>query len=127
MARILIVDDDTSVRATMRKFLMAEGHEVVEAPNGTVALRAYREHPADLVITDIFMPQTDGIEATIRLHEEFPDAKVVAISGGGYEFNKEQMLRTAELLGALRTLAKPISRADLLRVVREVLEQDKSE
>ncbi len=121
MARILIVDDDTSVRATMRKFLMAEGHEVVEAPDGTVALRAYREHPADLVITDIFMPETDGIETTIRLHQEFPDAKVVAISGGGYEFDKEHMLQVAARLGAVRVLAKPIAQSDLLDVVRELL------
>ena len=127
MARILVVDDDASVRVAIRKILVHAGYEVVEAADGTAALRAYREQPADLVISDIFMPETDGMETTIRLREEFPDTKVVAISGGGYDFDKKQMLRVAEMLGAQRTLTKPFERSELLDVVREVLEQDKSE
>ena len=79
--------------------------------------------PADLVISDIFMPETDGIDTIVRLHEEFPDAKVVAITGGAYGFDKQQMLRTAALLGAVQTLLKPIQRSDLLDVVRDVLDE----
>ncbi len=121
MARILVVDDDASVRAVIRKILVGAGYEVVEAADGTAALRAYREHPADLVISDIFMPETDGVETTIRLREEFPDAKVVAITGGAYDFDKKHMLRVAEMLGAQRTLTKPLERSELLDVVQEVL------
>ncbi len=123
MARILVVDDDASVRATIRKFLEQEGYDVVEVGDGAAALRAYREQPADLVITDIFMPETDGVETTIRLRKEFPDVKVVAITGGAYDFDKKQMLQVAEMLGAERTLTKPFERSELLDVVREVLGQ----
>ena len=103
MARILMVDDNESFRAAIRKILVEQGHEVEEAEDGRVALQLYREQP-----TDVYMPGTDAIEATIRLQHEFPEAKVVVVSGDGYE-DKVELLRTAATLGALRTLEKPVT------------------
>ncbi len=105
MARIIIVDDDAGVRTTMAKFVADEGHEMVEARDGTEALRLYREKPADLVIADVYMPGADGIEVTIRLRHEFPEAKIVVISGGGYR-GSDEVLRAAAKIGAERTLER---------------------
>lgn len=121
MARILIVDDDPAVGDVIARMLAQAGHDAVALSNGASALRAYREHPADLVISDMFMPETDGVEITMCLRREFPDAKVLAISGGGGRFDKNLMLETAAALGAVGTLAKPFARSDLLNLVQEVL------
>ena len=72
MARILVVDDDRSVRAAITKILSKNGHEVVEAADGKSALALYRAAPADLVIMDVYMPEMDGIDTTVRLKQEFP-------------------------------------------------------
>ncbi len=99
MARILVVDDDTDVRGVIRKVLAGDGHEVVEAPDGDAALTKYREKPADLVLIDIYMPRADGIETSIRLQHEFPGAKIVVVSGGGFR-DKSELLETAKRIGA---------------------------
>lgn len=121
MARILIVDDDPAVRKVIARMLAQAGHDAVALSNGASALRAYREHRADLVISDMFMPETDGIEMTMCLRREFPDAKVLAMSGGGGRFDKNMMLEAASVLGAARILAKPFEQSDLLNLVQEVL------
>ena len=121
MARIIIVDDDARVRLVIARMLTRAGHDAVEVPSGVAALEAYRQQPADLVISDMFMPDTDGVEITRRLRREFPDAKVVAISGGGARYGKELMLETAAALGAVRTLAKPFRTKELLSVVKDAL------
>ena len=121
MARILIVDDDQAVRKVIARMLAQAGHDAVALSNGASALRAYREHRADLVISDMFMPETDGIEMTMCLRREFPDAKVLAMSGGGGRFDKNMMLEAASVLGAARILAKPFEQSDLLNLVQEVL------
>lgn len=120
MERILIVDDDQQFRSAMRKVLEKEGYAVVEAESGSSGLDAYRREPADMVLTDVYMPDTDGIEAMIRLHHEFPDARIVVTSGGGY-WEKDKVLQAAARLGAQRTLPKPVERGELLEVVRSVL------
>ena len=120
MARILVVDDDESIRRAVRKILAHEGHEVVEANDGAAALTSYRENLPDLVIMDIYMPEMDGIEATIRLQQEFPDVKLVAMSGGGY-IDKTELLEREAKLGALRTLSKPFTREDVLDAVVDAL------
>lgn len=120
MARILVVDDDQSILSVFRQVLEAEGHEVIEAQNGTVALERFREQPADLVITDMYMPDTDGIEAMIRLEAENPAVRIVAMSGGGWT-DKGSVLDLAAQLGAVASLEKPFSRDEILAVVRRVL------
>ena len=121
MARILVIDDDTSVRAVIEGALSDEGYEVVEAADGKEGLKNYRNFPTDLVITDLIMPEKEGIETIMELCREFPGVKVIAISGGT-RYGSDSNLRLAGQLGARRTLTKPFKIPDLLEAVREVLE-----
>jgi CheY-like chemotaxis protein len=120
MARILVIDDDSSVRAMIKGALSDEGYEVMEAADGKAGLKCYQNSPADLVITDLIMPEKEGIETIMDLRREFPEVKIIAISGGS-RYGSDSNLRLAERLGAIRTLAKPFKIPDLLEAVREVL------
>ena len=119
MATILIIDDEAPIRALLRTTLEAAGHEVTEAANGRIGLELYRHRPTDLVITDILMPELNGLDMLLELTREFLHAKVIAISGAGGEQN---VLDVAKLLGARRTLQKPFSMTRLLDAVRYELE-----
>lgn len=83
MATILIIDDEEPIRALLRTTLEAAGHEVMEAPNGRIGLELYRHRPTNLVITDILMPELNGLDLLLELTREFLHAKVIAISGAG--------------------------------------------
>ncbi len=122
MARILIIDDDAIVRRVLRDWLEPAGHEVVEAEDGNVGLRLYKNDPSDLVITDIVMPDKEGIETIRELRRDFPDAKIIAVSGGGEMLPGSACLDLAEGLGVQRALAKPLDLRDLLNTIRELLE-----
>ncbi len=115
MATILIIDDEEIVRVLLRSALKAAGYEVVEAANGREGLALYRHKPTDLVITDIAMPEMNGLDMMLELTRYFLDAKVIAISGGEGEKN---VLDVAKLLGARRTIQKPFSMTQLLDAVR---------
>ena len=119
MATILIIDDEQLIRTLLRFALEAEGHEVTEAANGRIGLALYRYRPADLVITDIVMPELNGLDMLLELTREFIHAKVIAISGAGVEQND---LDVAKLLGARRTFQKPFSMPQLLDAVRYELD-----
>jgi CheY-like chemotaxis protein len=121
MASILVIDDDSSVRAVIVGALSDAGYEVMEAVDGQEGLKCYRNSPTDLVITDLIMPEKEGIETIMELRREFPQVKVIAISGGT-RYGSNDNLRMAEQLGARRTLTKPFKIPDLLAAVREVLE-----
>jgi CheY-like chemotaxis protein len=120
MARILIIEDDAQTRRTIRRVLEGARHEVVEARNGEVAISLYREEPADLVITDMIMPEIDGAATIAILRQDYPDVKIIAISGGG-RIGSDAYLYAAENLGALRALPKPFGKSELLAAVHEVL------
>lgn len=120
MAEILIIDDEPGILGVLRKILETAGHTVTDAPNGEVALRQFEGKPADLVITDIFMPEMDGIEFLVHLRTTFPDARVLAMSGGGL-LSRDQALSDASLLGADQILQKPFNREDLLEAVDRIL------
>ena len=115
MATILIIDDEEGIRALLRFTLEAAGHEVVEAANGREGLALYCRRPTDLVITDIAMPELNGLDMMLELTRQFLHAKVIAITGGGGETN---VLDVAKLLGARRTFQKPLSMPQLLEAVR---------
>ena len=120
MERILIIDDEQQIRSMLRLMLERDGYEVVEAPDGIEGIKAYRQKPADLVITDLIMPNKDGIGMIIELQKEFPDVKIIAMSGGG--LNKpEGYLKGAKKLGAACTLTKPIDREKMLRAVKNII------
>jgi len=120
MASILIIDDDPQILDMLGQILEREGHEVVDASNGKEGLKLYRENPTDLVITDLIMPEKEGIETIMELRRHFPDVKIIAISGGG-QIDAKQYLSMAQKLGVQKTFAKPVVRAELLKAVRELL------
>ena len=121
MARILVIDDDRQVRTMLRTMLELEGYEVEDAPDGKEGLELFHRKPADLIITDIIMPEKDGMEIIIEMRRELPDVKIIAISGGGHII-PDHYLDSAELFGAVRTFAKPIERKEFLEAVKEILE-----
>ncbi len=122
MATILLVEDDDAIRRLLRKALVAAGFEVEEAANGVVALAAYRRRASDLVITDLVMPEKDGLEMIMDLRRLDPAVKIIAMSGGSRTFGQAQLyLDSARLFGAVRILAKPFSASALLKAVAEVL------
>jgi CheY-like chemotaxis protein len=121
MARILVIDDDIQILEMLRQTLGCKGYEVIDAPDGKEGLRLYREAPTDLIITDIIMPEKEGIETIIELKRDFPDVKIIAISGGG-QIAPEACLHLAEKLGVQRTFTKPVPRQDMIKAVKELLE-----
>jgi CheY-like chemotaxis protein len=118
MVRVLVIDDNEDTREMMRLLLEREGYEVDAAPDGAAGLVLQRQRPAQVVITDIFMPNRDGIETIEQLRREQPAIKVVAISGGGRVAKKEGYLLTARELGAHAVLSKPFDSDELLRTLR---------
>jgi DNA-binding response OmpR family regulator len=120
MPRILVVDDEPRIRELFRLFLEREGYQVEAAADGEEGLKLFREDPADLVVTDLIMPRKEGMETIIELRRDFPEAKIIAISGGG-RATPESYLKTAQTLGAQRVLMKPFNRDELLEAVAEVL------
>ena len=108
MARTLIVDDEDLTRDTLRIALTRAGHEVVEASDADAALRSYRDGPADIVIVNLLMPSNSGLEFVRRLRREYPDAKVIAISGQR-RYGAPDPLAMAKTLGASYILRKPFT------------------
>ena len=121
MARILIVDDDMAIRALLRSYLESDGHQVDEAVDGKRASLLYRVNPFDIVITDIFMPEQDGLELIIELKVDFHDVKIISISGGGQKMDTQLYLRLTKFLGAVRQLEKPFTREQVLEAVHRLL------
>jgi CheY-like chemotaxis protein len=118
--RILVSDDDERLREATLYILQDQGYEVAAACDGNELMRAYREQAADLVLCDLFMPGKDGLEAIGELLKSFPQARIIAMSGGGYS-GVLSVLHIARHLGAKDILAKPFTRAKLLEVIQRVL------
>ena len=115
MARILVIDDQKSMRTLLRLVLTGAGHEVFEASNGRLGLELYREKSADLIITDILMPEMNGLELMLELTRSFLNVKVIVMTG---ELETTGTLDKAKLLGACQTVQKPFDTNELLRAVR---------
>lgn len=120
MAEIIIIEDETALRGMMRKILEAAGHTIRQAANGNEGIQLFRERPPDLIITDLFMPEKDGIE-TIQELREIADVKILAVSGGA-TIGPDDPLSDAELFGADSTLAKPFTFQELQEKVEELLQ-----
>mgnify|MGYP001486876547 FL=1 len=116
MARILVVDDEEGIRTLIRNMLVREGHQVTTACDGVEALRVVDSQAVDLVITDLIMPEMEGVEMISELRRRFPAIKIIAMSGGGMG-GAVDYLRLAKALGAGQTLAKPFTREVLLKMV----------
>lgn len=120
MADILIIDDDDALRSTLRKILERGGHTVREAADGVSGLALLRESSPDLVVTDLYMPEKEGIETILELRAVHPDLPILAVSGGGF-MAPGSSLSDAEALGADATLAKPFSIEAFQEVVDRLL------
>ena len=120
MTRILVIDDEESFREMVRQMLEQAGYEVLEATDGKDGLNVYQAERPDLVITDLIMPEQEGIETIIGLRRENPDARIIAMSGGG-RITAADFLGIARKFGARHILAKPFRRDQLLEAIRESL------
>ena len=120
MSCILVVDDEPALRRTLRAMLEKAGHTVMEAGDGDQAVAVFKERPVDLVLTDIIMPNREGIETLGALRRLDAEVPIIAMSGGGSK-GGELFLTLASQLGATQTLAKPIRQADLVDAVEVCL------
>ena len=120
MARILIVDDDPDIGIMLKQLLERHGHEASAVLNGHKALESLELSPFDIVITDIIMPEMDGIELIMAIRVKYTQLKVIAISGGG-RINSDVYLQMARLMKVRHTLQKPIKADDLLTAIKDLL------
>ncbi|MCK4950267.1 MAG: response regulator [Gammaproteobacteria bacterium] len=124
MATVLVVDDEESVRDMVTKMIEPAGYDVIEAGNGAEACDACKEAPVDLIITDIVMPEKNGIDLIMDVKKEFPDIPVIAISGGGGITGRYDYLEIAKLVGAKNILKKPFSMKELRSAVGNILNNE---
>ena len=117
MAKILIVDDEPQLREMLTDMLEMDEHEVVEAVNGVEGVKKYHESKPDLIITDLVMPEQNGIDMLLELKKKVPNLSVLAISGGGGITGSFDYLPIAKLIGAKQVLKKPFGIDELREAV----------
>lgn len=122
MPRILVVDDDPISRQVLRAMLEKEGHHVSEAEDGAKAVKNYDSSLIDLVITDIFMPEKEGVQTVRELMKENPDVKIIAVSGGSSSANYDS-LDWIKMFGVKYTFTKPFDSKAILAAVDDLLAQ----
>ena len=120
MAKILVIDDDELVRSTVTAALELAEHEVVQASDGQEGVNTFQAGKFDLVVTDIIMPEKEGIETIIEIRQHDPSIKIIAISGGGRTSN-QIFLDVAKKFGAVDVLPKPFTPKQLVTMVQQVL------
>jgi DNA-binding NtrC family response regulator len=118
--RILVVDDDPGIRRVLQLLLTKSGYQVTQASDGFEALRLWREHGGDLVITDLHMPEKNGIEMIVELLTHSPGMRIIAMSGGG-QTKRLDLLGNATMLGAVFTIEKPFTLPEILSLVSRAL------
>jgi CheY-like chemotaxis protein len=124
VSKILVIDDDSAVRMTIRLVLEREGHTVVQATDGLAGMKAIKAGGIDLLIVDIFMPGMDGIETIREVHQHQPDLPAIVISGtslDGPGLQAPDFLAMAVKLGAVRSLPKPFKPRDIIAAVSQCL------
>jgi CheY-like chemotaxis protein len=129
MTKVIVIDDEEDIRIVLKEIFLREGFEVEVASDGNEGMNLLREHGADLVITDIIMPGSDGVETAYDIRMEFPKTKIIVMSGGGnaaalgYEataITTTAYLASAAAIGADLTLTKPFDREELVRAAKEL-------
>jgi CheY-like chemotaxis protein len=120
MARILVVDDEPEVLLLLTDILESVGYEVVRATNGAEGLKEYQQGAIDLIVTDIIMPDKEGLESIMDYKQLNPDVKIIAISGGA-RIGPHTYLKMAEKFGARKVFSKPFRNKELLDAVEELL------
>jgi DNA-binding NtrC family response regulator len=116
--RILVIDDDASIRQTLEIALTKVGYEVLQARDGEEALRVWRDSGADLVIVDIWMPKKGGLQVVRELQAHSPSTPVIAMTDGGRSRNFNP-LSYSKILGAVQTIAKPFALEGMLAMVKQ--------
>ncbi len=116
--RVLVVDDEPEIRQMVRELLTRAGYDVTEAADGKVAIEALRKQPFDVVISDILMPEKDGLEVIMFLQRESPLTRCIAMSAP----SNRVFLQSAQLLGATRVLEKPFTASELESAVHDLFE-----
>ena len=120
MASILLVEDDVQLRSMLKIVLDRAGHEVQEAGNGKEALELYTKSPADLIVTDLVMPDKEGLETIMEFRRSYPDVKIIAMSGGG-RTGAQNYLDLAKKFGADYIVTKPFSNKEILDGIQIVV------
>jgi len=118
---VLVVEDDVQVRTMLRMTLEDAGYCVREASDGHQAIGLHRSFPADIIVTDILMPEKEGLETIMELRTEWPDLRIIAITGGG-SGDPQSYLEIAKRIGAARAFQKPVDQKELLNAVKELVE-----
>lgn len=116
----MVIDDDVVVRMALTRALESAGHEVIAADDGRKGVALFKMNPTDVVLTDIYMPNQEGLATIMELRRAFPSVKVVAMSGGGANAALD-VLPVAEALGADRALRKPVTPTELAAVLKDLL------
>jgi len=124
MAKILVLDDEPSILLMIKKMLEKAGHEVAIALNGKEGMLLFEKNKPDLLITDIIMPEKEGLETIFELRKMYPDLKIIAISGGG-RIGPDGYLPGAKLLGANMIFQKPLDQKEFVYAVAQLLGENK--
>lgn len=122
MTDILVIDDDEDFRGMVCTLLTRAGYEVVACPDGKKGVELFRRNPGCLVITDLIMPDREGIEIIMELRRDYPEVKIIAMSGGG-RGNPDVYLHSAVCLGACKAFAKPFDTREFLAAVKKLAPQ----
>ena len=123
MARILVIDDDINLRKMLGQALELAGYEVALAADGREGVASFRAQPTDVVITDLYMPNQEGLETIMELHRDFPAVPIIAMSG---KRPAGALLSVAQRLGAVGILEKSFSADELLAAVEHALQRERS-
>ncbi|MGD9713833.1 MAG: response regulator [Thermomicrobiales bacterium] len=121
MARVLLVEDNPLLQSLLSQLLTRLGHEVVAVRDGREALAQMRQHLIDVILTDLLMPEVDGLEVILAVRRDYPGVAVIAMSGGSARFPSADALHTARTLGAHAILPKPFNATHLREVIADVL------
>jgi len=121
MATILIVDDDGQIRALIRQILETAGYRTICAENGREAMELICNQAIDLIVTDILMPEADGVEIILKARFDAKAPPIIAISGGGRYYKAVETLSWARNLGVRYTFQKPIDRKEFIAAVKELV------
>lgn len=120
---ILVIEDDTEFSEILCKMLARRGYGVTKAKTGRDGINRFKEHPTDLVITDVVLPDKDGIHVILDLQKVLPEVKVIAMSGGGHSATGEEYLDDVQLYcNVQHTLAKPFHHDKLFKMIRKILD-----
>lgn len=121
MVKVLVIEDEKAVRKLVGRMLESRDHTMIEASDGVQGLQAFQEEKPDVVVTDIIMPNADGLEVIRKIMEWEPEAKIIAISGGG-RVEERTYLNYAKKFGAQAILAKPFEPDELLSLIESLSE-----